>query len=121
SFKSVRATNDALEVKLDISQDTSTDKGNYTYALKNENTDVIDTEKVAAEDISKTVSLSMDPTSNYTLTVINPDNHPVALYQGNNDENNLKAEIKKDSFTLMRNNTADAKTTMTVTVEHKEL
>ncbi|EMV4672891.1 ATP phosphoribosyltransferase regulatory subunit, partial [Listeria monocytogenes] len=86
-----------------------------------ENGDVIDTEKVAAEDISKTVSLSMEPTSNYTLTVINPDNQPVALYQGNNEENNLKAEIKKDSFTLMSNNTADAKTTMTVTVEPKEL
>ncbi|HAA6373906.1 TPA_asm: ATP phosphoribosyltransferase regulatory subunit [Listeria monocytogenes] len=121
SFKSVRATNDALEVKLDIPQDNSTDKGNYTYELKNENGDVIDTEKVAAEDISKTVSLSMEPTSNYTLTVINPDNQPVALYQGNNEENNLKAEIKKDSFTLMSNNTADAKTTMTVTVEPKEL
>ncbi|MCL6013949.1 hypothetical protein M5Z41_11090, partial [Neisseria meningitidis] len=80
SFKSVRATNDALEVKLDIPQDNSTDKGNYTYELKNENGDVIDTEKVAAEDISKTVSLSMETTSNYTLTVINPDNQPVALY-----------------------------------------
>ncbi|MBC6168143.1 hypothetical protein HCA15_16050, partial [Listeria booriae] len=67
------------------------------------------------------VSLSMEPTSDYSLTVYNQDKEPVALYQGNNDENNLKAVIKKDNFTLMSDNTADAKTEMTVTVEPKEL
>ncbi|EFR89160.1 putative secreted protein, partial [Listeria marthii FSL S4-120] len=86
-----------------------------------EDGEVIDTEKVAAKDIAETVNLSMEPTSNYAITVFDQKDKPIALYQGNNEENNLKANITDDSFTLMANDTADAKTKLTVTIEPKEL
>ncbi|MBK3913579.1 hypothetical protein [Listeria ivanovii] len=121
AFKSVRATSDTLDVELATAKEDTSAEGNYTYELKDETGKVIDTEKVAAKDASDTVSLSMEPTSNYTLTVLDQENQPIALYQGNNEENNLKANISKDSFTLMSNNTADANTKMTITVEPKEL
>ncbi|EFS04326.1 putative secreted protein, partial [Listeria seeligeri FSL S4-171] len=78
-------------------------------------------EKIAAKDASDSVSLSMEPTSNYTLTVFDQDKNPIAVYQGDNEANNVKANISEDSFTLMSNNTADAKTELTITVEPKEL
>lgn len=121
SFKNVQTTDDTLKAQLDVTKEELKQEGNYTYELKDEVGDVMDTKKVAAEDIDETVSLSMEPTSDYSLTVYNQDKEPVALYQGNNDENNLKAVIQKDNFTLMSDNTADAKTEMTVTVEPKEL
>ncbi|ARM71736.1 hypothetical protein LMxysn_0101 [Listeria monocytogenes] len=121
SFKSVRATSNKLDVQLAPTEETANAKGNYTYELKDENGKVMDTEKVAAKDVAEEVSLSMEPTSNYSLTVFNQDNKPVALYQGTNEENNVKADITSKSFTLMSDNTADAKTKLTVTVEPKEL
>lgn len=119
SFKSVRATSDTLDVALANTDENKNET--YTYELKDEDNKVIDTEKVAAKDASEVVSLSMEPTSNYTLTVFDQDKKPVALYQGTNEENNVKADISKDSFTLMSNNTSDAKTEVTISVEPKEL
>ncbi|WP_239256722.1 ATP phosphoribosyltransferase regulatory subunit [Listeria ilorinensis] len=118
SFKRVQATSSTLTAKLKTADD---EKGTYTYEVKDEFGDVMDTKKVAAENLSEDVSLSMQPTSNYSLTVFDQNDKPVAFYQGNNEENNLKADIEKNSFTLMSNHTADAETKMTITVEPKEL
>lgn len=121
SFKSVTATKDNLDVELAATDEQAKLKGNYTYELKDEAGKVMDTEKVAAKDATDPVSLSMEPTTNYTLTVFDQDKKPIAVYQGDNEANNVKANISEDSFTLMSNNTADAKTELTITVEPKEL
>lgn len=121
SFRSVRATDTNVAVQLDTTKVDTEAKETYTFELKDEDGEVIDTEKVAAKDIAETVNLSMEPTSNYAITVFNQKDKPIALYQGNNEENNLKANITKDNFTLMANDTADAKTKLTVTIEPKEL
>lgn len=121
SFRSVRATDTNVAVQLDTTKVDTEAKETYTFELKDEAGEVIDTEKVAAKDIAETVNLSMEPTSNYAITVFDQKDKPIALYQGNNEENNLKANITKDNFTLMANDTADAKTKLTVTIEPKEL
>ncbi|MBF2513881.1 ATP phosphoribosyltransferase regulatory subunit [Listeria marthii] len=121
SFRSVRATDTNVAVELDTTKVDTEAKETYTFELKDEDGEVIDTEKVAAKDIAETVNLSMEPTSNYAITVFDQKDKPIALYQGNNEENNLKANITDDSFTLMANDTADAKTKLTVTIEPKEL
>ncbi|MBC6137380.1 ATP phosphoribosyltransferase regulatory subunit [Listeria innocua] len=121
SFKSVRETNKTVAVQLDMEKTDTTAKENYTYELKDDNGKVIDTKEVPAKDLTETVSLAMAPTTNYTVTVLNPEDEPVALYQGNNEENNVKAIVEDNNFTLMSNNTADAETELTVTVEPKEL
>ncbi|MBC2012280.1 ATP phosphoribosyltransferase regulatory subunit [Listeria marthii] len=121
SFRSVRATDTNVAVELDTTKIDTEAKETYTFELKDEDGEVIDTEKVAAKDIAETVNLSMEPTSNYAITVFDQKDKPIALYQGNNEENNLKANITDDSFTLMANDTADAKTKLTVTIEPKEL
>ncbi|MBF2519344.1 ATP phosphoribosyltransferase regulatory subunit [Listeria marthii] len=121
SFRSVRATDTNVAVQLDTTKVDTEAKETYTFELKDEDGEVIDTEKVAAKDIAETVNLSMEPTSNYAITVFDQKDKPIALYQGNNEENNLKANITDDSFTLMANDTADAKTKLTVTIEPKEL
>lgn len=121
SFRSVRATDTNVAVQLDTTKVDKEAKETYTFELKDEDGEVIDTEKVAAKDIEETVNLSMEPTSNYAITVFDQKDKPIALYQGNNEENNLKANITKDNFTLMANDTADAKTKLTVTIEPKEL
>ncbi|MBC1366515.1 ATP phosphoribosyltransferase regulatory subunit [Listeria innocua] len=121
SFRKVQTTDEKVSVALDAKEIDKDDKQTYTFELKDEAGKVLDTEKVAAEDIAKTVDLSIKPTSNYSITVTDEKDKPVALYQGNNDENNLKANITKDSFTLMTEDTGDAKTELTVTIEPKEL
>ncbi|MBF2627991.1 ATP phosphoribosyltransferase regulatory subunit [Listeria marthii] len=121
SFRSVRATDTNVAVQLDTTKVDTEAKETYTFELKDEDGEVIDTEKVAAKDIAETVNLSMEPTSNYAITVFDQKDKPIALYQGNNEENNLKANITDDSFTLMANDTADAKTKLIVTIEPKEL
>lgn len=121
SFRKVQTTDEKVSVALDAKEIDKDDKQTYTFELKDEAGKVLDTEKVAAEDIAKTVDLSIKPTSNYSITVTDEKDKPVALYQGNNDENNLKASITKDSFTLMTEDTGDAKTELTVTIEPKEL
>ncbi|HCJ4459920.1 TPA: ATP phosphoribosyltransferase regulatory subunit [Listeria innocua] len=121
SFRKVQTTDEKVSVALDAKEIDKDDKQTYTFELKDEAGKVLDTEKVAAKDIAKTVDLSIKPTSNYAITVTDEKDKPVALYQGNNDENNLKANITKDSFTLMTEDTGDAKTELTVTIEPKEL
>lgn len=121
SFRKVQTTDEKVSVALDAKEMDKDDKQTYTFELKDEAGKVLDTEKVAAKDIAKTVDLSIKPTSNYAITVTDEKDKPVALYQGNNDENNLKANITKDSFTLMTEDTGDAKTELTVTIEPKEL
>ncbi|MBC1806609.1 ATP phosphoribosyltransferase regulatory subunit [Listeria sp. FSL L7-0993] len=121
SFRSVRATDTNVAVQLDTTKVDTEAKETYTFELKDEDGEVIDTEKVAAKDIAEPVNLSIEPTSNYAITVFDQKDKPIALYQGSNEENNLKANITKDNFTLMANDTADAKTKLTVTIEPKEL
>ncbi|MDT0091893.1 ATP phosphoribosyltransferase regulatory subunit [Listeria marthii] len=121
SFRSVRTTDTNVAVELDTTKMNTEAKETYTFELKDEDGEVIDTEKVAAKDIAETVNLSIEPTSNYAITVFDQKDQPIALYQGNNEENNLKANITDDNFTLMANDTADAKTKLTVTIEPKEL
>ncbi|HBZ6321195.1 TPA: ATP phosphoribosyltransferase regulatory subunit [Listeria monocytogenes] len=121
SFRSVRATDTNVAVELDTTKVDTEAKETYTFELKDENGKVIDTEEVKAKDLAETVNLSMKPTSNYAITVFDQKDKPVALYQGNNEENNLKANITDDSFTLTANDTADAKTKLKVTIEPKEL
>ncbi|OSF24302.1 hypothetical protein R581_24605, partial [Salmonella enterica subsp. enterica serovar Agona] len=100
SFRSVRATDTNVAVELDTTKVDTEAKETYTFELKDENGKVIDTEEVKAKDLAEPVNLSMKPTSNYAITVFDQKDKPVALYQGNNEENNLKANITDDSFTL---------------------